>query len=54
MTGEGRELADRMERRKVDVLCVQETRWKGSKARSVGGGLKLFYRGVDRQRNGEG
>ncbi|TRY93881.1 hypothetical protein DNTS_023788 [Danionella cerebrum] len=43
MTGKGRELADMMERRKVDILCVQETRWKGSKARSIGGGYKLFY-----------
>ena len=33
MTGRGRELADLMERRKVGVLCVQETRWKGNKAR---------------------
>ena len=31
MTGRGRELADMMERRKVGVLCVQETRWKGNK-----------------------
>uniref|UniRef100_A0A3B3I9A4 ribonuclease H n=1 Tax=Oryzias latipes TaxID=8090 RepID=A0A3B3I9A4_ORYLA len=54
MTGKGRELADMMERRKVDVLCVQETRWKGSKARSIGGGYKLFYHGVDRKRNGVG
>uniref|UniRef100_A0AAQ6IQZ2 Endonuclease/exonuclease/phosphatase domain-containing protein n=2 Tax=Anabas testudineus TaxID=64144 RepID=A0AAQ6IQZ2_ANATE len=51
MTGKGRELADMMERRKVDVLCVQETKWKGSKARSIGGGYKLFYHGVDRKRN---
>ncbi|KAK3562644.1 hypothetical protein QTP86_003385 [Hemibagrus guttatus] len=41
-----------MERRKVDLLCVQETRWKGSKARSIGAGFKLFYYGVDRKRNG--
>ena len=32
MTGKSRELADVMERRKVDALCVQETRWKGEKA----------------------
>ncbi|KAK3531340.1 hypothetical protein QTP70_018141, partial [Hemibagrus guttatus] len=47
----GRELADMMERRKVDILCVQETRWKGSKARSIGAGFKLFYYGVDSKRN---
>ena len=42
MTGRGRELADMMERRNVDILCVQETRWKGSKARNIGGGCKIF------------
>ncbi|KAK3559199.1 hypothetical protein QTP86_005200 [Hemibagrus guttatus] len=54
MTGKGRELADMMERRKVDILCVQETRWKGSKAHSIGAGFKLFYYGVDSKRNGVG
>ncbi|KAK3553084.1 hypothetical protein QTP86_031352, partial [Hemibagrus guttatus] len=54
MTGKGRELADMMERRKVDILCVQETRWKGSKAGSIGAGFKLFYYGVDSKRNGVG
>ncbi|KAK3523061.1 hypothetical protein QTP86_012663 [Hemibagrus guttatus] len=54
MTGKGRELADMLERRKVDILCVQETRWKGSKARSIGAGFKLFYYGVDSKRNGVG
>ncbi|KAK3541761.1 hypothetical protein QTP86_003520 [Hemibagrus guttatus] len=54
MTGKGRELADVMERRKVDILCVQETRWKGSKACSIGAGFKLFYYSVDSKRNGVG
>ncbi|MCI4382162.1 hypothetical protein PGIGA_G00260620 [Pangasianodon gigas] len=54
MTGKGRELADMMERRKVDILCVQETRWKGSMARSIGAEFKLFYSGVDSKRNGVG
>ncbi|KAK3543928.1 hypothetical protein QTP70_031839, partial [Hemibagrus guttatus] len=53
MTRKGRELADMMEIRK-DILCVQETRWKGSKARSIGAGFKLFYYGVDSKRNGVG
>ncbi|KAK3556963.1 hypothetical protein QTP70_022304 [Hemibagrus guttatus] len=52
--GKGRELADMMERRKVDILCVQETRWKDGKARSIGAGFKLFYYGVDSKRNGVG
>ncbi len=31
---------------------MQETKWKGSKARSIGGRFKLFYHGVDGKRNG--
>ncbi|KAF7709811.1 hypothetical protein HF521_016661 [Silurus meridionalis] len=54
MTGKGREVADMMERRKVDMLCVLETKVKGSKARNIGGGFKLFYHGVDGKRNGVG
>ncbi|KAK3537093.1 hypothetical protein QTP70_002104 [Hemibagrus guttatus] len=50
----GRELADMMERKKVDILCVQEIRSNGSKARSMGAGFKLFYYGVDSKRNGVG
>ncbi|XP_051784559.1 craniofacial development protein 2-like [Erpetoichthys calabaricus] len=51
MTDKGRELTNMMERRKVDILCVQQTKWKGSKARWIGGGFKLFYHGMDRRRN---
>ena len=28
MTGRGRELKDLIERRNVDILCLQETKWK--------------------------
>ena len=55
MTGRGRELTDLMDRRKVGVLCVQETRWKGYKARELCGDCKLYYSGADeRWRNGVG
>ena len=54
MTGRGLELVDFMERRKVKILCVQETKWKGPKARELGNGYKLFYNGVDSKRNGVG
>ena len=54
MTGRGRELADMMERRNVDILCLQETKWKGSKARNIGGGCKIFYYGADGRKNGIG
>ena len=52
MTGRGRELADMMERRNVDILCLQKTKWKGSKARNIGGGCKLFYNGAHGRING--
>ena len=54
MTGRGRELADLMERRNVDILCLQETKGKRSKARNIGGACKLFYNGADGRRNGIG
>ena len=54
MTGRGRELADMMERRSVDILCPQETKWKGSKARNSGGGCKIFYYEADGRKNGIG
>ena len=41
MTGKSREIVDLMERRNMDVLCVQETRWKGAKARCMGEGYKI-------------
>ena len=54
MTGRGRELADMMERRNVDILYLQETKWKSSKARKIEDGCKLFYNGADGRKNGIG
>ena len=54
MTGKGRELAGMMERRNVDILCLQETKWIGSKARNIGGGCKLFHNGAVGRKNGIG
>lgn len=54
MNGKGREVADLMERRKVDILCVQEMHWKGEKARCIGGGYKLWCFGSSTKRNGVG
>jgi hypothetical protein len=48
------EVVDMMDRRKLDVLCVQETKWKGSKARELGQGYKLYYNRSDSSRNGVG
>ena len=46
MTGKNRELAEMLDRRRIDIACAQETKWKGSKAREIGDGYKLFYHGV--------
>ena len=53
-TGKGRELAEMMVKRKLDILCVQETKWKGSKAKNIGDGCNIFYHGEDGRRNGVG
>ena len=55
MTEKGRELVDMLERRRVEICCIQETRWRGNKAKSLGGNYKLIYSGADaRGRNGVG
>ena len=33
MTARGRELVEMMTSRRVDVLCAQEAKWKGNKAK---------------------
>ena len=44
-----------MSERKLDILCVQETRWRGNKARELGDGYKLIYGGANLEgRNGVG
>ncbi|KAK6765126.1 hypothetical protein RB195_025170 [Necator americanus] len=53
LIGRSRELADSLRKRRVDICCVQETRWKGSKSREFGDGYKLIYHGTS-NRNGVG
>ena len=43
-----------MKRIGVDKPCVQETRWKGEKARCIGGGYKMWYCGSKNKKNGVG
>ena len=43
-----------VKQRNLDILCVQKTKWKESKARNVGGGCELFYNGADGRKNGIG
>ena len=40
--------------RNVDILCLQKTKWKWSKASNIGGGCKIFYNGADGRKNGIG
>ena len=54
MTGKGRELADVMEQRRVDILCVQKTCRKEEKARCIGGGYEMWYCGRGNKKNDVG
>ena len=54
MTGRSGEVVHLMSRKNMQVLCVQETKWRGSKAREIGGGYKLYYHGEDGTKNGVG
>ena len=39
-------------RRRVNILCVQETKWKGQKAKEVNNiGFKLWYTGIISNKN---
>ncbi|EYB86035.1 hypothetical protein Y032_0286g1388 [Ancylostoma ceylanicum] len=52
LTGKTREVADFMKQRRILVLCLQETRWKGCKAKEIGDGIKLFYHGLATKNSG--
>lgn len=52
MTGKGRVVVDVMIRRRIEILCVQETRWAGLSVWELGDGFKLFYVGEKAKRNG--
>ncbi|KAK9095110.1 hypothetical protein Scep_026579 [Stephania cephalantha] len=44
-----------MIRRRVNIVCLQETKWVGEKSREIGStGFKLWYIGIDRKCNGVG
>jgi hypothetical protein len=54
LTGRSNELSQILKKRKINICCIQETKWKGSKARNIGNGYKLIYHGQDTRRNGVG
>ncbi|XP_046844904.1 uncharacterized protein LOC124438748 [Xenia sp. Carnegie-2017] len=56
LTGKSREIADMMKRRRIDILCLQETRWTGGKSggkeRNIRDSYKLYYSGGGKPKNG--
>ena len=50
--GRGVKVVEMMQRRSLEVLCVQETRRKGDRARKLVGGYMLLHAGGDGRRNG--
>jgi hypothetical protein len=52
LTGKLREVVDTMIRRRVNILCVQEMKWKGQKTKKVEDtGFKLWYTGNTSTKN---
>ena len=47
MRGKGVEVVEMMERRQLEVLCIQKTKWKGDRARTMMEGYKLLHAGGD-------
>jgi exonuclease III len=55
LTGKLRELVDTTISRRVNILCVKETKWTGQKAKEVENtDFKLWYTGKERSRNSVG
>lgn len=59
MTGKSFEIEDMMNRRRLDILCVQETKWKNTSQRArflntKTRAHKMFYNGTEQGRNGIG
>ena len=50
MTGQGCKLMDMLMRCKVDIVCIQETQWKGQKSQDIVEGYKLIYCGMTNQK----
>ena len=55
LAGKLRKLVDMAIKRRINILCVQETKWMGQKAKEVEHtGYKLWYTRTERNRNGVG
>ena len=53
LQGKSIELVKILRKRRINIACVQETKWVGYKARDVDG-YKLWFSGSERRRNGVG
>ncbi len=55
LTGKSMEIVDTMIRRRINFMCLQETKWVGEKAKELDtSGFKLWYAGKAKSRNGVG
>ena len=55
LTRKSMEVVDTRTRRKINIMCLQETQWVGAKARELDtSGFKLWYTGKVKNRNGVG
>ena len=54
MMGKRTEIVRLMKEKAIEIMCVQETRWKGRKSYEIGAGYKIIYYGEDNRRNGVG
>ena len=52
MSGKGVEVVEMMEIRRLEVLCVQETKWRGDRARMMVGGRNILQAGGDGRSSG--
>jgi exonuclease III len=53
LTGKLREIVDTMIKRRVNILCVKETKWKGQNVKELEDtGFKLWYTGTTANKNG--
>jgi exonuclease III len=55
LTRKSMEVVDTITRRKINFMCLQETKWVGKKVKELDSlGFKLWYTGKVRSRNGVG
>ena len=55
LTGKSEEVVDMMERRKIHILGMNETKWKGKNSKLLRGGYKLYWHGHNKEtKNGVG